>query len=86
MAISFDEKMEKFVTVRDNLKLINYELIGEDKLLYVNSAERYIPLIYSLGATNKKSAGFFCEEIVYVTISMRAFYLRGHPKIRNLLL
>ncbi len=43
MAISFDEKMEKFVTVRDNLNLINYELIGENKLLYVNSAERYIP-------------------------------------------
>ena len=46
-------------------------LIGEDALLSVNSAEHYIPLIYSLGATNKnESASFFCEEIIYATISM----------------
>jgi hypothetical protein len=62
MAISFGEKMEKFVTVRENLKLINCELIGENKLLYVNSVERYIPLIYSLRATNKRSAGFFVKS------------------------
>lgn len=71
-AISFDEKVKKFVTARDDLKLVNYELIGEDALLSVNSAEHYIPLIYSLGATNKnESASFFCEEIVYASISMR---------------
>ena len=69
MAISFDEKVKKFITVRDNLKLVDYELIGDDALLYVNSAEHYIPLIYYLGVTNKnKSVGFFCEEIVYATI------------------
>lgn len=71
-AISFDEKVKKFVTTRDDLKLINYKLIGEDALLSVNSAEHYIPLIYSLGSTNKnESVSFFCEEIVYATISMR---------------
>lgn len=71
-AISFDEKVERFVTARDDQKLVNYELIGEDALLSVNSAEHYIPLIYSLGATNKnESISFFCEEIVYASISMR---------------
>lgn len=71
-AISFDEKVKKFVTTRDDLKLVNYKLIGEDALLSVNSAEHYIPLIYSLGATNKnETVSFFCEKIVYATISMR---------------
>jgi len=71
-AIRFDEKVKKFVTTRDDLKLINYKLIGEDALLSVNSAEHYIPLIYSLGSTNKnENVSFFCEDIVYSTISMR---------------
>lgn len=71
-AVSFDEKVKKFVTARDDLKLINYELIGEEALLSVNSAEHYIPLIYSLGSTNENdSVSFFCEEIVYATIFMR---------------
>jgi len=71
-AISFDEKVKKFVTAWDDLKLVNYESIGEDALLSVNSAEHYIPLIYSLGATNEnESISFFCEKIVYATISMR---------------
>lgn len=71
-AVSFDEKVKKFVTSRDDLKLMNYEVIGKDALLSVNSAEHYIPLIYSLGATNKnENASFFCETIVYATISMR---------------
>jgi len=71
-AISFDEKVKKFVTARDDLKLVNYESIGEDALLSVNSAEHYIPLIYSLGATNEnENISFFCEKIVYATISMR---------------
>ncbi len=70
-AISFDEKVKKFVTARDYLKLVNYELIGEDALLSVNSAEHYFPLIYSLGATNQNErASFFCEKIIYATISM----------------
>jgi len=62
-AKSFDEKVKKFITARDYLKLINYELIGEDALLSVHSAEHYIPLIYSLGATNKnESASFFVKR------------------------
>lgn len=55
-AVSFNEKVKKFVTARDDLKLINYELIGEEALLSVNSAEHYIPLIYSLGSTNKNDS------------------------------
>jgi 4,5-DOPA dioxygenase extradiol len=71
-AVSFDEKVKKFVTARNDLKLINYEVIGKDAILSVNSAEHCIPLIYSLDATNKnENASFFCETIVYATISMR---------------
>jgi 4,5-DOPA dioxygenase extradiol len=71
-AINFDEIVKDFITVREDLKLINYDLIGEDALLSVNSAEHYIPLIYSLGATKKNErVNFFCEEIVFASISMR---------------
>ncbi len=78
-AICFDEKVKKFVTARDDLKLVNYESIGEDALLSVNSAEHYIPLIYSLGATNEnESISFFCEKIVYATISMRCILFESY--------
>ena len=71
-AISFDEKVKKYVTTRDDMKLVNYELLGEEALLSVNSAEHYIPLIYSLDATNKnETASFFSEEIVFASVSMR---------------
>ncbi|AAM03930.1 4,5-DOPA dioxygenase extradiol [Methanosarcina acetivorans] len=71
-ASSFDEKVKKYVTARDDLKLVNYELLGEDALLSVNSAEHYIPLIYALGATDRnESVSFFCEEIVLASVSMR---------------
>ena len=32
----------------DNLKMVDYELIRDDALLYVNYAEHYLPLIYYL--------------------------------------
>ncbi|AKB27120.1 Uncharacterized protein ygiD [Methanosarcina siciliae T4/M] len=71
-ATSFDEKVKKYVTARDDLKLVNYESLGEDALLSVNSAEHYIPLVYALGATDKKeSVSFFCEKIVFASVSMR---------------
>ncbi len=76
-ATSFDEKVKKYVTTRDNLKLIDYELLGEDALLSVNSAEHYIPLIYSLGATNKnESTRFFSEEIVYASVPCGVYCLK----------
>lgn len=71
-AINFDEKVKNFITARDDIKLINYDLIGEDAFLSINSAEHYIPLIYSLGATKKNERiSFFCEEIIFASISMR---------------
>jgi 4,5-DOPA dioxygenase extradiol len=36
-AISFDEKVKKFVTDRNDMKLVDYELIGEEALLSVNT-------------------------------------------------
>jgi 4,5-DOPA dioxygenase extradiol len=71
-ATSFDEKVKKYVAARDDLKLVNYESLGEDALLSVNSAEHYIPLIYALGATDQnESVSFFCEKIVFASVSMR---------------
>ncbi|MCQ1534516.1 4,5-DOPA dioxygenase extradiol [Methanosarcina sp. KYL-1] len=77
-ATSFDENVKKYVTARDDLKLVNYESLGEDALLSVNSAEHYIPLIYALGATDKnESVSFFCEKIVYSSVSMRCILFEG---------
>jgi len=78
-ATRFDEKVKKYVTSREDLKLVNYESLGEDALLSVNSAEHYIPLIYSLGATNKnESVSFFCEEIVFASVSMRCILFEAN--------
>jgi 4,5-DOPA dioxygenase extradiol len=81
-AISFDEKVKKFVTARDDMKLVDYELIGEEALLSVNTAEHYIPLIYSLGVTNKnENASFFGEKIVYASISMRCILFEDPTQV-----
>jgi hypothetical protein len=37
--VNFDYLVKNFATVRDDIKLINYNLIGEDAPLSVNSAE-----------------------------------------------
>ena len=62
-AASFDEKVKNYITNREDLKLINYESRGKDALLAVNSAERYIHLIYPLDITNKNEiASFFMKR------------------------
>lgn len=84
-AVSFDENVKKYVTSRNDLKLINYERIGEESLLSVNSAEHYIPFIYSLGATNKnETASFFCEKIVFASVSMRCILFEAKEKLTGL--
>ncbi|TFH03617.1 MAG: 4,5-DOPA dioxygenase extradiol, partial [Methanosarcina sp.] len=41
----------------------------------------YIPLLYSLGTTTRNvSASFFCEEIVYASVSMRCILFEA-PKV-----
>ena len=37
--VNFDKLVKNVATVRDDIKLINYDLIGEDAPLSVNSAE-----------------------------------------------
>lgn len=37
--VNFDNLVKNVATVRDDIKLINYDLIGEDAPLSVNSAE-----------------------------------------------
>jgi 4,5-DOPA dioxygenase extradiol len=81
-AISFDEKVKKFVTDRNDMKLVDYELIGEEALLSVNTTEHYIPLIYPLSVTNKnKNASFFGEKIVYASISMRCILFEDPTQV-----
>jgi hypothetical protein len=57
--VNFDEIAKNFVAVRDDIILINYDLIGENAHLCVNSAEYWTPLIYSLGSTKKNEVASF---------------------------
>lgn len=71
-AIEFDEKVKELILKGDHQSLINYQALGESALLSVNSAEHYIPLLYTLALQNKNdSLSFANEQIAFGSGSMR---------------
>lgn len=47
-ALEFDAKVEELINKGDHQSLINYKALGSSAEIAVNSAEHYIPLLYSL--------------------------------------
>jgi 4,5-DOPA dioxygenase extradiol len=53
--------------------MIEYEKQGRDAQLAINSAEHFLPLLYTLGLQEKgESIHFFADKITYGSISMRS--------------
>lgn len=52
-AIEFDSKVASLINNGDHKQLINYKKLGKAAITSVNSAEHYLPLIYSLGLKDK---------------------------------
>jgi len=58
-ALEFDAKSEELMNKGDHAALINYKTLGSAAEISVNSAEHYIPLLYTLALQQKN------EQITY---------------------
>ena len=75
-AVEFDQKIWKYLENRNDNALINYHLIGNAAQLSVPTNDHYLPLIYTLAATDpSESIQSIFEGYHYAGISMRCFQI-----------
>jgi len=73
-AIEFDETVKTKLQTHDYTDLINYSSLGKAASLSIPTNDHYLPMLYSLGLTDKnESLTFTYEEIQNASISMRCF-------------
>ena len=71
-AVEFDSKIKQHIIEDDLTPLIQYEKQGRSAALSINSAEHYLPLLYTLGAKEKNEPiHFFNEKVWGGSLSMR---------------
>jgi 4,5-DOPA dioxygenase extradiol len=72
-AEAFDAKVKQWILADDHKPLIEYEKQGQDAELAINSAEHYLPLLYTLGVKDEgEPISFFADKVTYGAISMRS--------------
>lgn len=67
-ALEFDAKVEELINSGDHTSLINYKKLGSSAEISVNSAEHYIPLLYSLALQEKDEPVLFKNHGRYDTL------------------
>jgi 4,5-DOPA dioxygenase extradiol len=69
----FDKKVKQWILADDHEPLIAYEKQGQEAALAINSAEHYLPLLYTLGVKDEgEPISFFADKVTYGAISMRS--------------
>ncbi len=72
-AVEFDEKMKTFIESRNDQDIINYEKLGTIAMLSVPTNDHFLPLLYTLGASDKKDPiAFYNAKTDIGSISMRS--------------
>jgi len=72
-AEAFDTKVKQWILAGDHEPMIEYEKQGHEAALAINSAEHYLPLLYTLGVKDEgESISFFADKVTYGAISMRS--------------
>jgi 4,5-DOPA dioxygenase extradiol len=72
-AVEFDEAIKKAILAGDHPTVINYNKFGKAATLSVNSAEHYLPLLYTLGLQQEQDkVTFLTETLVAGSLSMRS--------------
>ena len=70
-AEAFDTQVKNWILAGDHTPLIEYEKQGRDAQLSINSAEHYLPLLYTLGLQQEGEAvSFFADKVTYGSLSM----------------
>ena len=72
-AESFDKKVSQWILDDDHDPIIQFEKQGHDAQLAINSAEHYLPLLYTLGLKDEgEPVSFFADKVTYGSLSMRS--------------
>lgn len=66
----FNQTAKALIAAGDHGPLIDYESLGPDASLSINSAEHYLPLLYVLGAQRPDDEVSFFNDDVFAAISM----------------
>ncbi len=69
----FDSWVKEKIITKDFQSLVDYEKQGKAAQLSVPTVDHYVPLIYSLGLSDKNENIHFTNEETIGSISMRAF-------------
>jgi 4,5-DOPA dioxygenase extradiol len=72
-AVEFDEAIKAAILAGDHSTAINYDKLGKAAALSVNSAEHYLPLLYTLGLQEEQDkVEFLNESLLAGSLSMRS--------------
>jgi 4,5-DOPA dioxygenase extradiol len=68
----FDEVLAEHILAGDHASLMNYPDLGEEAALAIPIEDHYLPLLYTLGASNPQDEiSFFNERVIMGSVSMR---------------
>jgi 4,5-DOPA dioxygenase extradiol len=72
-AEAFDAKIKEWILAGDDDPMIQFEKQGREADLAINSAEHYLPLLYTLGIKDEgEPVTFFADKVTMGAISMRS--------------
>jgi len=72
-ATEFDQRIANWIAQNDHDPIVHYEKGDQAAALSINSAEHYLPLLYSLALQDENEpVSFFAEKVMGGSISMRS--------------
>jgi 4,5-DOPA dioxygenase extradiol len=72
-AVEFDRRVANWIEQNDHDPIVHFEKGDQAAALAINSAEHYVPLLYSLAVRDESdSISFFADRVMGGSISMRS--------------
>lgn len=72
-ATEFDNQVKNWIIADDHQPIINFQKQGQAAQLAINTAEHYVPLLYSLALKDEgEPVSFFAEKVWGGSVSMRS--------------
>ena len=71
----FNDTAKRLIETREHGPLIDFESLGPDAEASINSAEHYLPLLYSLGAGHADDPVSFFNDDIFAALSMTSIVI-----------
>jgi 4,5-DOPA dioxygenase extradiol len=72
-AVEFDQRIAQWITQNEHDPIVHYEKGDQAAALAINTAEHYVPLLYSLALKDEdEPVSFFADKVMGGSISMRS--------------